>query len=429
MKKILFGILAILLIFVGLVYFSTWGNETAYDTCIITGKKDLENINFKEYDSIKVKISDLYEAGYIKSFMQGANYRKAWSQEIVVPIVYLDTLRGGLEITKEGGGMQTHSLKLESKSGIIYTLRSVNKDPKELIPEAAETLGLENVIVDGISAQHPFGAILAASLSEMAGLQHTHPKMYFVPKQKALGKYNEKYGNRLFLLEFETESDENWSELDQVKEIVETNKLQELKAEYSKTVAINKNLLVRARLFDLLIGDWDRHAKQWGWILKEEDQKISAIPVAGDRDNAFFNPEGVIPGIITNENVKPLIRPFREKIDHMEGLVYPFDIYFLKGTPKQIFLDEAKFLQQRLNDENIKSAFEVWPGSIRKIDEEQISQKLISRRNDLLIYAEDFYRIIDESPYLTEALKGSEDLELPKELISCFECLEKTADQ
>lgn len=60
----------------------------------------------------------------------------------------------------------------------------MNKDPEPLIPEVAKNLGLENIITDGISGQHPFGAILAAALADKAGVLHTHPVMYFVPKQK-----------------------------------------------------------------------------------------------------------------------------------------------------------------------------------------------------------------------------------------------------
>ena len=80
--------------------------------------------------------------------MQGSNYRDAWSEKVKFPIVFLDTLYGGMEIIKEGGGKQTHSLKLRAKNDILYTLRSVTKDPGKLIPEIAEDLGLENIIVD-----------------------------------------------------------------------------------------------------------------------------------------------------------------------------------------------------------------------------------------------------------------------------------------
>ena len=237
-----------------------------------------------------------------------------------------------------------------------------------------------------------------------------------------LGKYNEKYGNRLFLLENETEGEVNWTHYKNVKEIIETKDLQELKAKMDKDLHINEDELVKARLFDLLIGDWDRHAEQWGWILQQEGKKITAIPMAGDRDNAFFDLDGVIPFILTNKHVNPLVRPYDKDIDYMPGLVYPFDVYFLKNTSEEVFITEAKKLQQLLSNEAIHEAFKVWPKEIYELNGREIEEKLIARRNNLLEYAKEFHKVITERDLLEKPLKGSEKAEIKKEMIPCFEC-------
>lgn len=423
MKKMFAFVAILFIVFLALVYWSVSSTDKEFDTCEIMNFEDLERIDFKDHDSVLVAPSSLYEGNFLKEFMQGKNYREAWSTPVKVPIAFLDTLKGGMKIKKEGGGKQTHSLKLESKNGTIYTLRSVTKDPKKLIPEIAEDLGLENIIVDGISAQHPFGAILAAKLAEIAGVLHTHPNMLFIPEQDALGEYNKKYGNRLYLLEYETESKKNWTTFDNVDEIVETKDLQELKQEKGDNLSIDRAALIKARLFDLLIGDWDRHAEQWGWVLVREDNKLKAIPLAGDRDNAFFNLSGVIPSIITNEKIEPLVRPFQKEIDYMPGLVYPFDRYFLMDTPEKIYTEQAKQLQKSLSNEAIEEAFQVWPEQISKLDQAEISEKLKNRRDNLVEYALSFHSIIQEKGVLDRPLKGSEDLDLENSsLIHCFEC-------
>lgn len=422
MKKILAIIAVLFVIFILLTYWSVSGNKKNFQTCVIKDFEDVEDVDFKEHDSVLVAPSTLYEADILKEFMQGENYRKAWSTPVKIPIAFLDTLKGGLKILDEGGGKQTHSLKLKSKDGITYTLRSVTKDPNKLIPEIAEDLNLENIIVDGISAQHPYGAILAAKLSEIAGVLHTHPKMYFIPKQDELGKYNKKYGNRLYLLEYETESKKNWTSFENVVRIIETKELQELKQKKGKHLKINKAALIKTRLFDLLIGDWDRHAEQWGWVLLQNDINIKAIPLPGDRDNAFFNLSGLIPTIITNKNVEPLVRPYDKEIDHMPGLVYPFDRYFLFDTPKEVYIEQAKELQNALSDEKIEASFKVWPKQIAELDQNEISNKLKNRRDRLVEYAEDFYAIIQQQGKLNEPLKGSEDAQIKDRLIPCFEC-------
>ncbi len=173
-------------------------------------------------------------------------------------------LLDSFEIVEEGGGNQTKSLDVRDRQGRLYSLRSVNKDPDPLIPNVARQLNLENIIIDGVSAQHPYGAVLAAALSNSVDLLHTHPKIVYVPQHKAMGEYAKEYGDRLFLLEYETEGEENWTSYNNVTEIVETDELQKMKMRLGDKLQIDTRKLVRARLFDLLIGDWDRHTKQWG---------------------------------------------------------------------------------------------------------------------------------------------------------------------
>ena len=421
-KKVIYFIIVMLIIFIGLLYWSTSSTNQTFKTSQLVNIDNVNTIDFHNLDSVLVAASALYKADEIKKLFQGEQYRAAWSTPIKAPVLFLDTLFGGVTITKEGGGKQTHSLKLETKNGIELTLRGVNKDPKQLIPDLAKTLGLENIIVDGISAQHPYSAILAAELANKVAIINTKPKVVFLPKQRLLGEYNNKYGNRLFLLEYETESKTNWTDLNNVSEIVDTKKLQELKLSNTNIVFIDKPALIRARLFDLLIGDWDRHTKQWGWALQQTDQTYTAIPIAGDRDNAFINLEGIIPSILSNENLVKELRPFDNEIDFMPGLVYPFDQYFLLNTEENLFIQEAKQLQLLLNDEALLQALKVWPTQFSNIDGEEIISKIKSRRDNLVSYAKLFKTTIDNKGLVTQRLKGSEDLRLPEQLQACFEC-------
>lgn len=422
MKKIFWVAAILLILFLALVYISVSGNKEDHETAIIVDIEDIDNVDFSEHDSITVAATTLYKGNLLKQTMQGENYREAWATPVTVPVVFLDTLHGGLKIVKEGGGSQTRSLRLESKKGILYSLRSINKDPESHVPEFAKTLGLQNIVIDGISAQHPYGAVVAAALAESAGVLHTHPRPMFIPRQKTLGDYNDKYGDQLYLLEYETEGKVNWTPFPEVEEIIDTKDLQKLRAKIGEKVKIDKNALVRARLFDLLIGDWDRHAKQWGWVLQEKDGIYTAIPLPGDRDNAFFKLDGVIPSIISHKTVEPLVRPFEKEIDYMPGLVYKFDVYFLRNTPEDIFIQEAKYLQQTLTNEKIEAALHAWPVSLYNLNGEEIIAKIKQRRKDLLDYAIAFRKIIVERDVVSEPLKGSEDLELVPALVKCFEC-------
>lgn len=422
MKKIFITIGAVLVLFIILLYWSLNSTPKNYETSTIVNLDNVNAINFKDYDSLTISASTLYEASDLKKMMQGEHYRDAWATPVKVPVVFLDTLLGGLTIVKEGGGNQTKSLKLQDSIGNKYALRSINKTPAPLIPEFAKTLGLENIIIDGISAQHPYAATVVALLADAAHILHTSPKVYFIPKQEALEEYNEHYGNKLFLFEHETESKTNWTAIKNVSTIIETDDLQELKLKRGDTLKIDEHALVRARLFDLVIGDWDRHAKQWGWVIKEEENGQVAIPLPADRDNAFFNIGGIVPNIIASKNVTPEMRPFQKDIDYLPGLIQDFDVYFLKSTPEYVFVEEAQQLQKLLTDQVIENSVRQWPAQIYKLDGLEIESKLKSRRDELQTYAKEFQRLLVEKPYPTLPLKGSEDVKFNGRYLNCFEC-------
>ncbi|HEA21403.1 MAG TPA: hypothetical protein ENH87_10835 [Pricia antarctica] len=411
-----------MLLFLGFVYLSVSETEDKFRTCSILNFSDIEGLNFKDFDSVSVAASTLYEASFLKQIMQGEQYRKAWAAPMTVPIVYLDTLKGGLKIIEQGGGKQTHSLELEDSLGIRYTLRSVTKNPEPLVPDLAKDLNLENIIIDGISAQHPYAALVVANLADAAKVLHTQPILVFVPKQSELGKFNDKFGNRLFLFEYESEGEVDWTGLPSVVEIVDTEDLQEYKTKYGDAVTIDKNALIRARLFDFIIGDWDRHAKQWGWAVQKNDGSFTATPVAADRDNAFFDQDGVIPKLIANDLTYPEIQDFDETIGNLDGLISTFDEYFLRQATVDQFELEASKLQELLSDDQIEKAFEVWPKTMDDLNGEEIRKKLKSRRDDIPTYASQFYTLVNERPLKKIVLKGSEELQLKGTLSKCFDC-------
>lgn len=422
MRKILIVILILLTVIIGSIYLSVSETPDTFRTCELINIEDADQINFKDFDSIEVAASTLYEASFFKEIIQGSQYRDVWSTPITVPIAFLDTLRGGLKIIEEGGGQQTHSLELENPQGVRYTLRSLSKSAEKLTPEIASKLGIENIVVDGISSQHPYSALVVAKLAESANILHTNPELLFIPKQERLDTLNDKYGNRLYYLEYESEGKVNWTKESDILEIIDTEDLQELKLEGKRKVRIDLNALIRARMFDLVIGDWDRHAKQWGWALKEVGDELIAIPVPADRDNAFFNQDGVLPSVIINDYTVPKIQSFEKEITHLPGLVRTFDEYFLRTASQQQFIAEAEYLKEALTSTEIEAAFKAWPAAIDSLTGPEIREKIHNRLEHLDDYALKFHKILSERPLKKIELKGSEELELSPPLSNCFDC-------
>src|SRR5688572_6716739 len=58
----------------------------------------------------------------------GKHYRKEWNTPARFPNFYIDTAVGGLTPYAKGGGRQSKTLRLRSKNGGEYVLRSIHKD-------------------------------------------------------------------------------------------------------------------------------------------------------------------------------------------------------------------------------------------------------------------------------------------------------------
>jgi len=55
---------------------------------------------------------------------------------------------------------------------------------------------------------------------------------------------------------------------------------------------VDQKSFLKARLFDMWIGDWDRHQDQWVWA-GSKDGRIQFIkPIPRDRDQAFAKSDG-----------------------------------------------------------------------------------------------------------------------------------------
>jgi len=422
-KRIIYSIILVGFALLFITYLKLSSDTIPPHNCIIHTDTDIDAINFRNFDSVTLSATYAYKGDLLKNVLQGNNYRRSWEAKIKAPIIYLDTLYGSVEIVKEGGGKQTNSLRLRTKDSLLLALRSVNKNPNTLVPDYLKNLGLENIVMDGISGQHPYAALVVSNLAEAINIMHTYPRVVFLPKQESMSSYfNGKYGNKLYLLEYENKGHFNWTRYNEVFKIVDTDNLQKLKGERQHRLLIDKRKLIRARLFDIVIGDWDRHAKQWGWVVIKNNHNYKAIPLPTDRDNAFFNVDGIVNQLISNESITPHLRSFETDVNYIEGLVYDFDVYFLQNTTLDEFIAEARYIKTHLTNQSIERAFRAWNKEIYDLDAKSIAEKIKSRRDKLEEIARRFKQALDKKPLLNKPLKGSDSNDTKGTAIQCFEC-------
>ncbi|UHG90783.1 BamA/TamA family outer membrane protein [Spirosoma oryzicola] len=349
----------------------------------------------KEPDSARVVPGARYAAGSVKRFWFGDNYRDVWTSPLTVPV--LDLKKEQLVPTERGGGMQTLSLRLVDPKKREYAIRSIEKYPEKAIPTELRS-GLANDIVqDQISASHPFGALAVAPLAEAAGVYHTNPRVVVTPDDTSMRDYQQVFANTLMLLEERADGNYKGTGLfGNTTKLYSTPKLLE-KLQDDNDNRVDQRAVLRARLFDMWVGDWDRHDDQWRWASFKSGKGMRFEPVPRDRDQAFFVNEGILPKIASRRWLMPKIQGFDYKLRYAPGFntnARFFDRSFLTEPGRADWLAMADSLRESLTDEKINSALRQLPEPSRGLTAETIAAKLRQRRADLAHYADEQYRFL-----------------------------------
>ncbi len=353
-----------------------------------------ENISFAG-QTIKVVASEKYNAGKGKKKWLGTNYRDVWATEIEVPVFDLGTERGGLTVIKKGGGMQTKSLRLEADNGKQYVLRSIEKYPENAMPAALRNTFAQGIVQDQISSSHPYGAFVVPTLAEAAQIYHTNPRPVYIPDDPRLGQFQSIFAGTLAVYEErpngEAASDPFFGGGKDVEGTLDV--LEKLQKDNDHSV--DQNFVVRNRLFDMWIGDWDRHDDQWRWAEFGKDEGGNLYrPIPRDRDQAFFINEGIIPKIASRKWALPKIEGFDEEVRWAPGISQNarfFDRTFMSEPDWNDWQEQIRFLQENLTDDVIAEAVSNWPEEIQNLTAERVTRGLKARRADMSRFAREQY--------------------------------------
>ncbi|QCK15392.1 hypothetical protein DCC35_11875 [Mangrovivirga cuniculi] len=343
---------------------------------------------------VDTTITNQYEAKKFKRKLFGENYREIWSVENEFRVLDIKEEKGGLKIVKRGGGQQTKSLRLEDSAGTQYVLRSVNKFPESAIPEVLRETVAKDIVQDQISASNPYAALTIPPMAEAIGIPHAEPELVWLPEDPALGIYQKEFGGGVYLFEKREPKppDAKPEDYDSTDKVLEN-----LKEDNDNTV--DQKLLLKARLLDIVIADWDRHDDQWRWAQIDKEKGNRYIAVPRDRDQAYFVNEGFIPKIASRKWLMPKFQGFDEEIDDINTFMFNgryFDRTFLNELDKEDWKDLAEDVQNELTDEVIKEAVSRFPDNISQKTVQKVQKRLLSRRDDLVNQALEYYDFIAE---------------------------------
>lgn len=345
-------------------------------------------------DSVTVPVSTQYtNAHFITRLINGKNYRAVWKQPVKMPVFDIGKVNGGLKITKLGGGFQTKSLRLKDKKGTNWVLRTVDKEVSQLLPRFLQNSMADKVFQDLISAAYPYAPLTVTDMGKAIGVITPDPVLYYVPDDPRLGEHREIFANKVCFFE-RHEPTPDYSDAIDTDDVLE--KLSQ------PDVAINQDVMLRARLLDMLLGDWDRHEGQWRWGRKDSTSKTYFYPMPVDRDQAYFRATGAMPALVTI-SILPHMSGFHKSNSDIIDLnfkSYAFDRIFLNEMTEQDWMQHIANFRASMTDSVIELAIGKLPPEIYALTGEMLITKLKSRRDGLEKDGMKYYRYLTTDVYV-----------------------------
>ena len=343
---------------------------------------------------VRVVAAPRYKAGPIHKFLLGPTYRRLWTTPVEVDVLDLRAFDGGLKPVSKGGGKETTSLRFDSANGREWRVRSVDKNARRTIPLELRDSFVAQLAQDQISAGNPAGPLIVDGLAEAAGILFVPHRMVVIPDDPLLGKFREEFAGLLGLIEenprIEAPVTPGFEGFD--KKLNNTVALWEHLDDHPEQ-RVNARAFLKARLFDVFIGDFDRHDDQWDWLKRPGSPEW--VPYPKDRDEAFVKFDGFILALI--RPAQPKLVNFEKHYSDMVGLTWQgrfLDRRHLTTLEFPVWQEVAADLQARLTDPVIDAAVKRLPPEYYRIVGGQMAAKLKARRNLLPAAARKFYEIL-----------------------------------
>ncbi|MEP6684845.1 MAG: metallophosphoesterase [Parafilimonas sp.] len=329
-------------------------------------------------DSIAVEIYPAYDSvSSTHRYFLGNNYRKEWATPVKLKVLNVKKQLGDFSIESFGGGKETQTLRLIDAAKKNWELRTVNKDPQKSIPEDLRGSITKDIVQDLISSLHPYAALTIPPMANAVNVPVAKPHYYYTPDDNGFGIYREKFANKVVLLE------EHDASIDD-KDTKSTAKIIDKMIDDNDD-RIDEQEVLRARLLDMLTGDWDRHFDQFRWGTSDTGKGKLYYTIPRDRDEAYFYNNGLLMHVVSSQ-ILPYLKNFTTNIKRLKWLNWKardFDRFFLTQLNEndwKLALDSFKIKE---TDSVLNTALKRMPPEIYKIDSATLLNKLKSRRDAL----------------------------------------------
>lgn len=265
-------------------------------------------------------------------------------------------------------------------------------------PRDLKNTYIGNFITNAFTIVYPYGFIASNHMAKDINMISNRYDVIYIPTDEATDTIAEDShikGNLMAITHLPF--------TEQEKVLTNVNQLLE---ELHKGDAYNvdQQLYIRTRLFDMLIGDWNKIPESWGWITSSRNDSVLFKPMVLDRNHAYPKTDGLLfkpllgmlgLGFITNYDET------LRNVKNFNTLGYALDMALTQNSTEAVWLEQAKYLQTHLTDQVIDDAFSALPKEVRDEDMQTIKRVLISRRNQIEDIAHQYYLALQSTPVIT----------------------------
>ena len=352
-------------------------------------------------DSLMVTVGRHYDKSRFQTLFFGKHYRKVWATPVKLPVFKMQEVKGGLTPVSLGGGFQTTSLTMKDRNGRLFVLRSLDKDPQKTLPKGLRNTFLVNLVRDQTSAANPFAPLVLPTLSAAAGVYYTSPTIYYVAENdSSFGNFSPRVNGKVMLLEEKFDGEKNLTSMfGPALDLVDSEDMLHERFEDNHHL-IDQDFFARNRLFDILIGDWDRHEGQWQWAVNRSGKEFYYKAIPKDRDQTFYRfNDGIITKLASNRFLLKKFQTFHEHYGYLPGGLFNarfIDARALNEVTRESWVKQAEAIKAALTDEVIAEAFKAMPKPVLAQTRDVTIARLKSRRDKLPEAAAEIYAILAE---------------------------------
>jgi len=338
------------------------------------------------------------------NILWGKHYRNLYCVPVRVPAVTLDSFKGGVKVVTNADNFR--GLVVEDAKQQLYLLRLLGGSTSFLESEFFRDIYnqkdfkdtyLDSFIGDAYTLINPFTFRAANYMAAKASLKTNTSGIYYIPKGGAQDTITGGWK-----LEDRLVSISELPDINTQTNIMLTREMLE-KMKDSPLWQVNQVEYIRTRLFDMLIGDWNKIPENWSWQADKEGDLTLLTPVVIDRNHAFSKVDGLLfqqmlgvlgLGFITDYNAE------LKKLKKSNSLGFALDMALVGGCDESIWLDEAYYLQKKITDDVIDQALAQLPLEIARQETGELRETLKARRALLPEIARKYVQLLDRTPVI-----------------------------